>query len=121
MRREIDYALARRATIRDFERGQLPRTDLCDAHPELLRAARHLGSETDTCCPVCGDGHTRRVLYAYGDSLKTANGRALTGTDELDKLATRHDEFACYVVEVCVECGWNYLLRTFLVGRRHAG
>jgi hypothetical protein len=121
VRREIDYALARRATIRDFERGVVNRIDVCDAHPELLRAARHLGQDCTEACPVCGEEPLKRVLYVYGDALKAANGRPLTGPDELEKLRRRHDEFACYVVEVCLECNWNYLLRTFLVGRRHAG
>jgi hypothetical protein len=121
VRREIDYALARRATIRDFQRGVISRLDLCDAHPELLRAARHLGDDSNDACPICAEEPLKRVLYVYGDVLKAANGRPLTGLDELERLRRRHDEFACYVVEVCVECSWNYLLRTYLVGRRHAG
>jgi hypothetical protein len=121
VRREIDYALARRATIRDYQRGVIPRLDVCDAHPELLRAARNLGEDTGEDCPICAETGLKRVLYVYGDALKAANGRPLLGPGELDKLASRHDEFACYVVEVCVACNWNYLLRTFLVGRRHAG
>jgi hypothetical protein len=121
VRREIDYALARRATVRDYQRGVLKRPDVCDAHPELLRAARHLGETTDDPCPICREVGLRRVVYAYGDVLKAANGRPLAGADELDRLRRRHDEFACYVVEVCLDCSWNYLLRTFLVGRRHAG
>src|SRR4051812_33820020 len=39
----IDYALARRAVLRDFHRGRLGRSEVCDAHPELLRAARAIG------------------------------------------------------------------------------
>jgi len=107
--------------VRDFQRGVLNRVDVCDAHPELLRAARHLGEATHDPCPICCAGGLKRVLYVYGDALKAANGRPLTGAEELDKLRRRHDEFACYVVEVCLECSWNYLLRSFLVGRRHAG
>ncbi len=121
VRREIDYALARRATVRDFQRGNLSRLEVCDAHPELIRAARHLGAETDDSCPICSESPLKRVLYVYGDALKVANGRPLTGPDELERLSQRHDEFACYVVEVCLDCSWNYLVRTFLVGRRHAG
>ncbi len=121
MRREIDYALARRATVREFQQGKLSRLDVCDAHPELVRAARHLGHDTHDACPICSESPLRSVLYAYGDALKVANGRPLTGPDELDRLARRHDEFSCYVVEVCLACQWNYLTRTFLVGRRHAG
>ncbi len=121
VRREIDYALARRATLRDYERGVVNRLDLCDAHPELVRAGRHLGEPTDDECPICRTAGLKRVLYVYGDALKAANGRPLMGADELERLRQRHDEFACYVVEVCLDCSWNYLVRTFLVGRRHAG
>ena len=31
------------------------------------------------------------------------------------------DELTCYVVEVCVDCGWNHLDHHYLLGRRHAG
>lgn len=119
--REIDYALARRATIREFERGGLSRRDICDAHPELLRAARHLGDDSNDACPICAEEPLKRVRYVYGTALKAANGRALTSADELENLRRRHDEFACYLVEVCLECSWNYLIRMSLVGRSHAG
>ena len=53
--RVTDYALARRAVLRDFQQGALTRLDVCDAHPELLRAATYLGTELDDDCPVCGN------------------------------------------------------------------
>ena len=120
MRREIDYALARRAVLRDYRRGALDRLEVCDAHPELVRAARNLGTETADDCPICGGGSLRQVSYVYGDKLKAPGGRAVTSPDELRKLGRAHDELKCYVVEVCLECSWNYLLRTYLVGRSHA-
>ena len=40
-----DYALARRAVLRDFRRGTLTRLDVCDAHPELIRAAQFIGTD----------------------------------------------------------------------------
>ena len=40
-----DYALARRAVLRDFRSGALTRLDVCDAHPELMRAAQNIGVE----------------------------------------------------------------------------
>ena len=49
-----DYALARRAVLRDFRRGTLTRLDVCDAHPELIRAAQFIGTDVDDECPVCG-------------------------------------------------------------------
>ena len=119
--REIDYALARRLTVRDFRSGALARVDVCDAHPELLRAARNIGEESDEDCPVCSTPGLRRVRYVYGDTLKAANGRCVEGTKELARLQRSVDEFACYVVEVCVDCGWNYLIRSSILGRGQAG
>ena len=73
-----DYALARRAVLRDFRRGALTRLDVCDAHPELMRAAQCIGTELDDECPVCGATNLRLVSYVYGDKLKQANGRAIS-------------------------------------------
>ena len=50
MGRVIDYALARRAVLRDLRRGTLTRLDVCDAHPELVRAARSIGHRLDARC-----------------------------------------------------------------------
>jgi hypothetical protein len=118
--RVTDYALARRAVLRDFRRGALTRLDVCDAHPELLRAAQHVGLRTDDECPVCGTPDLRLVTYVYGDKLKHANGRCIATPDELERLGASHDEFACYDVEVCLECRWNHLRRQSLHGRLHA-
>lgn len=105
--------------LRDFRQGNLTRLDVCDAHPELLRAAQHLGSEIDDECPVCKTRDLRLVSYVYGDKLKAANGRCIANAAELARLGRSHDEFACYDVEVCVECGWNHLRRQSLHGRLH--
>jgi hypothetical protein len=115
-----DYALARRAVLRDFRRGTLTRLDVCDAHPELLRAAQFIGTDIDDDCPVCGAANLRLVSYVYGEKLKQANGRAISNQAELRKLGASCDEFACYDVEVCVECRWNHLRRQSLHGRLHA-
>jgi hypothetical protein len=117
VRREIDYSLARRAVLRDYERGALARPDVCDAHPELLRAARNLGRECNAVCPICGAGTMRRVSYVYGDGAKSPNGRLIASAAELRKLGRSHDELRCYDVEVCLECSWNYMIRTYLIGR----
>jgi hypothetical protein len=121
MPRDIDYALARRAVLADVRRGALARTDVCDAHPELVRAARNMGQATDQSCPICEASGLRHISYVYGDKLNAPGGRAVADSAELRKLGRAHDELRCYVVEVCLECSWNYRLRTFLVGRRHAG
>jgi hypothetical protein len=119
--RHTDYALARRAVLRDLQRGSVTRLDVCDAHPELLRAGRNIGELAPFECPVCGDGDVRFVSYVYGDKLGAANGRCLSYDGELEKLDAAHDEFARYVVEVCLDCRWNHLSRRELRGRRHNG
>ena len=62
MQSVTDYALARRAVLRDFRRGTLTRLDVCDAHPELLRAAQFIGTDIDDECPVCGATNLRLVI-----------------------------------------------------------
>jgi hypothetical protein len=114
---EIDYRLARKHVVAEFKRGRLSRLDVCDAHPELLRAARNVGETTAEPCPICEDGPLVLVSFAFGARLP-AHGRCVTSRDELRKLARRAQELACYVVEVCPACSWNHLARTFLVGRR---
>src|SRR5262249_49633471 len=37
---EIDYRLARQALISEYRKGRLAQHEVCDAHPELVRAAR---------------------------------------------------------------------------------
>jgi len=96
------------------------RNDVCDAHPELLRAARHVGDPAPDDCPVCDGHHLRYVSYVYGERLREANGRCIVHPRELEKLGETHEEFARYVVEVCPDCGWNFLTRRELHGKRHA-
>jgi hypothetical protein len=71
----IDYTLAKRALLRDARSGALGLTDLCDAHPELMRAAKYVGERTNTDCPVCGKDKLVLLAYVYGDDLKQENGR----------------------------------------------
>ena len=112
------HKLARRAVLRDLAAGRVHRSDVCDAHPELLRAARNVGEKVGKQCPVCKSRQLYYVSYVYGDRLRAANGRALSQPDELSKLSKQHDEFDRYVVEVCTDCHWNYLGRRELHGRK---
>jgi hypothetical protein len=114
-RQVIDYALARRATLAELARGRLSRGDACDAHPDLLRAARYHGEPTETGCPVCRKARLTRVTYAYGDELQHASGRARSSRS-LDGLAARYAQLRIYVVEVCQPCGWNHLCLSFMIG-----
>ena len=112
---QIDYRLARRHLVNEYKRGRLSRRDLCDAHPELMRAARNMGEATPRECPICEDAEVVLVTFAFGSRLP-AHGRCVGGRDELIKLARRPGEVACYVVEVCPECAWNHLAKSFPLG-----
>lgn len=108
----VDYTLAKRALLRDFRGGLLSRPDVCDAHPELLRAARYLGSDAYRPCPVCEKDELRLLAYVYADGLKADNGRAFAVKDAL-AIAAGQVGGTCYVVEVCVGCSWNHLSEAF--------
>jgi len=114
----VDYTLAKRALLRDFRRGLLSRLEICDAHPELLRAARYLGAEASRPCPVCDEWELRLLAYVYADGLKRNNGRAFEVEEALALTAAQRGG-ACYVVEVCTSCNWNHLSEAFLA--RSAG
>ena len=111
---EIDYRLARRALISEYKKGRLAQHEVCDAHPELRRAAQQCSEATSMVCPICEDDHVVLVSYVFGPRLP-AHGRCISSKAELRSLAKRSGEFACYVVEVCPSCSWNHLARTFLL------
>lgn len=111
----MDYTLAKRALVRDFRRGLVSRLDICDAHPELIRAAENVGEEAHRRCPVCGREDLRLLAYVYADELKRNNGRVWTISTGMG-LAARCRNGTCYVVEVCTGCSWNHLSEAF-VGR----
>jgi len=114
---EIDYRLARRQRISAFRKGRLGRNEICDAHPELVRAARNIGEPTGETCPICEDDDLVLVSYVFGPKMPSG-GRCVT-SKELPRLVKGRDrppgDLACYVVEVCPSCSWNHLARTFLL------
>jgi len=114
---QIDYRLIRKHTVDEFKRGRLSRLDVCDAQPELLRAARNCGRGASQECPICEQQALVLVTWVFGARLP-AHGRCITSAQELQKLGRRVSELTAYVVEVCPECSWNHLLRTFPLGGR---
>jgi hypothetical protein len=111
---EIDYRLARQSVLSEFRKGRVARHEVCDAHPELVRAARECGDETSQLCPVCEETNVVLVSYVFGPRLP-AFGRCITNRREVQAIAKRPGTFTCYVIEVCPECSWNHLARTFLL------
>ncbi|MHB8464405.1 MAG: DUF5318 family protein [Acidimicrobiales bacterium] len=113
---EITYRLARNAVVEQFRKGRLSRHDVCDAHPELLRAARGVGEVTDEVCPICADHDVVLVSYAFGAGLPK-QGRLISSAADLTRARrAAAGDVACYVVEVCPACSWNHLARTHVVG-----
>lgn len=112
----VDFRLARNAVLSDFRANRVMREDICDAHPELLRAAKAGAATTDEC-PVCADDQLVHVTYAFGPRLP-ARGRCVDSAKEMRRLDASGEEVSCYVVEVCPTCGWNHLVRKVPVGGR---
>ena len=60
------------------------------------------------------------VSYVFGPRLP-AFGRCISTKKELAAIARRSGTFSCYVIEVCPECTWNHLARTFLLNPARVG
>jgi len=120
MRRSVvDYGLARRATLASVFAGRMTTTDVCDAHPYLLRAAKFHGEPTTKPCPICRKSKLTHVTYVYGDELGRYEGR-VKQSPELAEMATEYAEFRVYVVEVCQYCSWNHLASSYVLGTGEA-
>jgi uncharacterized protein DUF5318 len=115
-RQVVDYALKRRALLRDLYAGRVGAYEVCDASPYLKSAAKYHGELTDERCPVCRRDYLTLVSYIYGDELRQSAGQARTRA-ELSVLAMTMGEFQVYVVEVCRGCGWNHLVEQYVLGR----
>jgi Family of unknown function (DUF5318) len=115
----VEFGLVRHALLAKIAAGELRAVDVCDAHPELLRAARNLGRATGETCPVCEEVELVEVTYVFGARLP-AGGTCPTSRDELLQLERRADPVQCYAVEVCVRCSFHHLARKWVAGGRTA-
>lgn len=111
----IDHRLARRMLINEVRRGRVPLETVCDAHPELIRAARNVGTQTRTVCPICEDSELKLVTYVFGRGIGP-QGRCVSTAKEMRALNRLGEELSAYVVEACVECRWHHLLRVLPLG-----
>ncbi len=109
----VDYTLAKRALLGEVRSGLTSWTDVCDAHPELMRAAKYVGEPSRRDCPFCKKAKLRLVTYVYGDGLRHDNGRVWPLDVGLSMAADRPGSW-CYVVEVCTDCHWNHLHEAFV-------
>jgi Family of unknown function (DUF5318) len=119
-RQVVDYALQRRALLAEVYAGRVGVTEVCDATPYLLRAAKFHGEPSAVTCPMCRKEPLTLVSWVYGDELKHAAGSARTA-DELNRMAMLHEEFSVYVVEVCRTCSWNHLVQSYVLGTSGVG
>jgi hypothetical protein len=115
----VEYRLVRNAVVRDVQRGKVDRVDVCDAHPELLRAARNVGRPTGEECPICAVKNMVEVTFVFGARLPPG-GRCPATARELDRLRRREDPVTCYAVEVCPTCAWHHLTRKYSAGGRRS-
>jgi hypothetical protein len=113
----VEYRLMRNAVVRDVQKGKLGREDVCDAHRELLRAARNVGKPNGERCPICEAADTVEVTYVFGTRLP-AGGLCPGTATELNRLLRRPEPVLCYDVEVCPDCAWHHLIRKYPAGGR---
>jgi hypothetical protein len=116
-RQVVDYALQRRALLAQVHAGRVGTSEVCDANPYLMRAAKFHGTPSEAICPVCRREPVMLVSWVYGDELKHVSGSA-RGNDELKRMAAMYGEFSVYVVEVCRSCSWNHLVQSYVLGTR---
>jgi hypothetical protein len=108
----VEYRLLRDALARGVRSGKVAREDACDAHPELLRAAKNLGRSTGERCPVCEAAETVEVTYVFGAKLPPG-GTCPSSKAELHRLLRREEPVQAYSVEVCTACHFHHLLRRY--------
>ncbi len=113
-RRVVDYGLQRRSVLAGLRAGRASVSDVCDATPYLIQAARYHGEVTETPCPVCCREPVWHVHYIYGDALKASAGQARRAA-ELARIAASYAPLSVYVVEVCRTCGWNHLWQSYVL------
>ncbi len=114
-RAQIDHRLARRALIAEYRKGRLRQDQVCDAHPELIRAAKNVGAATELPCPICEEHALKLVTYVFGPRLPP-QGRCVSTASELSVLNRRRDELTAYVVEACTSCHWHHLRKVLPLG-----
>lgn len=114
-RQVVDYALRRRSLLAEVYSGRTGVSEVCDANPYLLRAAKFHGKPSAVVCPICRKEQLTLVSWVFGEHLGAVSGSARSA-EELVLLATRYSEFAVHVVEVCRTCSWNHLVKSYVLG-----
>lgn len=113
----VDYSLQRRSVLAAVRSGRTGISEVCDASPYLVRAAKFHGVGTDVACPVCRKEPLTHVFWVYGDEIQHLAGSARLPA-ELERMAGLFGEFSVYQVEVCRTCSWNHLIASFVMGNK---
>lgn len=106
---EISHEWQRRNVLREHARGNVSREEICDADFLLRAAARFHGVDSDRPCPICGS-QMRVVSWVYGDNLGRRSGTARSN-EEIAQLVDEVGPITVHLVEVCLNCRWNHLLK----------
>lgn len=108
----VDHELDRRRTLRALFRGEISRTEACDATREARSSAEVLGVSIGRTCPVCG-ADLRETQWIHGTAIgeKSGTARSLAEIRQLLSVLRGGEELTVHTVEVCLRCGWNHLLR----------
>lgn len=107
--KEVDHHLQRLHLLRRWEQGTVRTEELNDADFLLKTAAQFHGYSTRKECPLCHRAGLREVLWMYGDNLGQRSGTARTW-EEIAGICQEGLPLTVHTVEVCPQCGWNYLL-----------
>jgi hypothetical protein len=114
----IDYRMQRRAQLREVATGVRSRVDVCDAHPDLVRAGIHIGTRLAEACPLCSEDGLSHVTYVFeGKGARSPGGRAVP-RESLARQVERHGDLTVYTVEVCTVCHWHHLVESYLLEAR---
>ena len=116
----VDYRLQRRVALDNLSVASRALEQHCAAHPELIRAARHLGEPRGEDCPVCGDVELVGLHYVFLQDGPRSQGGRVVEPARLARYAQRHGDLVVYEVEVCRGCHWNHLVSQRTVKRPDA-
>lgn len=105
--------MQRRAVLRDVAAGVRSTDDVCDAHPDLVRAGVHIGTAQGDACPICDAEQLAHVSYVFESKGRRAPGGRAVPRESLTRQAERHGDLVVYTVEVCTACHWHHLIESF--------
>lgn len=108
----VEHELDRRRTLRAYSRGEITRAAICDASREVRSSAEVLGVPTGRQCPIC-ERELRDTRWIHSSAIgeKSGTARSLAEIRQLLFALPVGNDLTVHTVEVCLYCGWNYLLR----------